>query len=659
VQFNTFKISNFKAFGSKPQAIKEKPITLIYGKNSIGKSSLMQGILLFDYYKTLQLPKKNYFFLENSSYFAGDPIYFGKFENYVHQKNVDNEVIFKKTIIDKSEMLKIFFKDDEIFHYFIKEGLFDYIQEQVKNDDDSLKELFASAIKFIDYKSSFKDIDKKGVKNINDIKKIYVLNNECDPKTELLIQYICYNSIKGTQKIHRTIKLHLYLLSISKLEYSLQCNVNEKNNSIVDIRINDEDFLSIADRSPKGYFGLKQLTYKYEVKFNKQAPLANLFTSTKFEFSFGKFKLSLSYNYLVNPNSIRNIEDLAIFFWSRLYNIHYQEKTCQFIGPLRSIPNKKEIIFKKQSINMNNKIFDYETLIKYFNSKNPQSTINILDIRDIFQIFNFKSKPIFFTLMIIVILVAIILGILFLPLLLIVFSYKSRYLQPEYITILNKFLPSKLKISLYGAKTNEKIWRTLFENDETREKVNQWLLDNKNYTPYKISFVKVVKGFLDKILRKPERWQLVFNDFRNNTIVTPKDMGAGISQFLPLLISCIANKDTKLFIEQPELHLHPSMQGDLADEFIRSYNSNNNSLMAETHSEHILLRIMRRLRETSEGTLKDDSLKLTPNDVALLYIDADEERGTFITELELSEDGTLLDPWPGGFFEDGFKERFF
>jgi hypothetical protein len=68
---------------------------------------------------------------------------------------------------------------------------------------------------------------------------------------------------------------------------------------------------------------------------------------------------------------------------------------------------------------------------------------------------------------------------------------------------------------------------------------------------------------------------------------------------------------------------------------------------------------MKRIRETAEGKLKSKKLHITPEDVAILYIDADEKRGTYITELELSEDGNLLDPWPGGFFEEGFEERFF
>ena len=149
-----------------------------------------------------------------------------------------------------------------------------------------------------------------------------------------------------------------------------------------------------------------------------------------------------------------------------------------------------------------------------------------------------------------------------------------------------------------------------------------------------------------------------FVDIKKDIVVSIKDMGLGISQVLPVIISSITTKNNKIFMEQPELHLHPAVQAELADEFIRSYKENNNEFMIETHSEHLLLRIMKRMRHTDEGRLdKDDILALTPDDVCLLYVDSDGDN-TFINELELDKDGTLLDIWPNGFFEDGYHERF-
>ena len=87
------------------------------------------------------------------------------------------------------------------------------------------------------------------------------------------------------------------------------------------------------------------------------------------------------------------------------------------------------------------------------------------------------------------------------------------------------------------------------------------------------------------------------------------------------------------------------------------WDENKNNFILETHSEHIILRLMKRMRHTDEDSLEDESLKLTPDDICLLYVDNNGEN-TYIKELELDKDGTLLDPWPNGFFEEGYKERF-
>lgn len=144
---------------------------------------------------------------------------------------------------------------------------------------------------------------------------------------------------------------------------------------------------------------------------------------------------------------------------------------------------------------------------------------------------------------------------------------------------------------------------------------------------------------------------LCLRDKRLGVHVNPAAVGFGISQILPLIEECLLSEfgeheDRTLCIEQPEAQIHPRLQaevGSLLAECIES----GCQFLVETHSEHLLLRLQRLIRR---GEL--DHKKL-----AVYYVDKD-DRQSFIQELRIDRDGEMLDPWPDGFFSEGFEERF-
>lgn len=152
--------------------------------------------------------------------------------------------------------------------------------------------------------------------------------------------------------------------------------------------------------------------------------------------------------------------------------------------------------------------------------------------------------------------------------------------------------------------------------------------------------------------------ELIMIDRRSNTIVSHRDVGIGVSQVLPVLVSAHASKKQIIAIEQPEIHLHPALQADLGDVFIQSaLGEGENKFLIETHSEHLLLRVMRRMRETTNGRLPEGVPSISPKDVCVLFVEPDGSH-SIVREMPLNENGELVKAWPGGFFEEGLREVF-
>lgn len=139
-------------------------------------------------------------------------------------------------------------------------------------------------------------------------------------------------------------------------------------------------------------------------------------------------------------------------------------------------------------------------------------------------------------------------------------------------------------------------------------------------------------------------WQLI--DTRNNVKVRLDQVGYGVSQLLPVIESCMRSSDQVICIEQPELHLHPRLQAKLGNLFAWSVLRGGNQIVAETHSENILLRVRKLIRQG----------KLKPTDVAVIYVDNNNDDGAVVRRLRLGGRGELLDPWPTGFFDDSLDD---
>lgn len=125
------------------------------------------------------------------------------------------------------------------------------------------------------------------------------------------------------------------------------------------------------------------------------------------------------------------------------------------------------------------------------------------------------------------------------------------------------------------------------------------------------------------------------------------DVGFGVSQVLPALVQAFyCPKGSTVWMEQPEIHLHPQVQAELADVFISAIHAyedgypRNVQLIIETHSEHFLNRLQRRVAEKS----------LEPREVAI-YFAKPSAAAAELEELTVNEYGDITN-WPENFFGD-------
>ncbi len=230
-------------------------------------------------------------------------------------------------------------------------------------------------------------------------------------------------------------------------------------------------------------------------------------------------------------------------------------------------------------------------------------------------------------------------------------KYKFRFLR-ELVSDVNLWTHSNLAQALFVDPIRPVIPRITDKvkpfGDGSLRKINEWLghMTDKRFQIGQSSF---------PLPGSPHRGSATYvNDLATKSTSGFDEVGTGISQTVPVLAAMFPASKSGIgygrrsfaYIEQPELHLHPKAQSVLADAMIEAAitGKKTNQVIVETHSENILLRLQRRIRE---GAIQSE-------DVAIVYVegafgDSGDFLGTVVENIDLSPAGDILDPFPTSF----------
>jgi predicted ATPase len=569
--FTEIGIENFKSFG-KMQHIPLKPITLLYGPNSSGKSSLIQSLLLFK--QTLEeSPNDEVVLLPR-----GNLVDLGDYSEFIHKHDEKRE-----------------FKMSFSFNF-----LWEPEVNTICSDSAPLREDEVVTLEFTFFK------DKMGDVIVKSIRLFYLRNPE-----PLLV----YKNVLLDTKVRRRIgesvgrgfkidaldKAMLFLESINFNSEFIKANWESYaqyygNNANSDKEIRQWDFSAdlhmletlpvLSDEEPKARKKILRHLAKIEQSFYNNS----------FE-NFSQISMPL------NDRMIKVAKCFPYVLVGREHYWNYVAMRC---------------------------LHDYASLFE-----RQEEYRQIVPIDFIILITNLLSQ----------------------------YLKKIIHIGP-----LREFPGRSYQFSgnaeAVVAKPAKKIPYFLLKRPDIVESVNHW------FSKFEIEYELKVERY------KRNLYALTLIDKKNGCEVSPTDVGFGISQLLPIIVQGILPDFIYpgykiICIEQPEIHLHPRLQAELGSFFAHCINEqrplkeegsddadiNGNQFIIETHSEHLILRLLRLIRNTTNGELEEGEKPLRPEDVAVIYAKPT-ENGTELMELRISEDGDFIDKWPDGFFTEREKELF-
>ena len=185
----------------------------------------------------------------------------------------------------------------------------------------------------------------------------------------------------------------------------------------------------------------------------------------------------------------------------------------------------------------------------------------------------------------------------------------------------------------------EYVFNILFSDTEVRKKVNESL--RKMGFDFEINFETLSGKFDEKIF-----YSLAKNIKNKDINTNIADMGLGLKRIIPLITYLYHKRAREIIcIQEPESNLHPKYQSEIAEILVDSFNKRGNTHLVETHSEILVLRLLKLIKQK----------KINSNDISINFVQKKDGEAEIIN-IDVNEDGEFTSEWPSGFFLERLSE---
>ena len=633
------KLNNFKAFGSETDIQLSPMINLIFGKNSTGKSSILQALRLFrQSYSVDQLTPFN---LESP-------------ERYKENGGIDIDIQYKGIVTDNNEKNNL--------SIGVETGMIQVANSKILNADKSIEYKYRYDNNF--YQKGDQLIKDKvllsGLKVTNKVKKTnfelefpeaILFDETGETALELSEESSFRKTSLKTEKIYKSLySPYYYTLKLKNLEIRylkmLHKEFLKKKELVIELLQKFsiyilEDMGKISRLKFREFDKVNRTVDQFKEIKNEKERNSKL---REFSDQFTKFFIFRTINLGLREYSKIELSEVAKEITNTIELLKKTKKYEDFKKFILSdckVKIERHVFYKGRfKLNPDKKFKNYRVKDRYVLGNVEDRLLYMHDF--ITEAVNYYDGS----------------KIDKYPVIQILRSYNSErysgimgeisgqtgsayndlnlcmekmFIIPGLRSMPKRYFAKGIQTSYVGARA-ENLAESL-ANPAIRKDTNKWL--KRLEIPYSVEVKNIENHY--EIIWLPRNKKISI--FQNH-------IGLGYPLILPFIVQCLTAKNNIIVVEEPEVHLHPKLQADLGDLIVWSALKNENQIILETHSEDLLLRVLKKIRKK----------EISPEFVSANYVLKKGNKPSEIKKIKINSDGQYFTPWKDDIFAERLKE---